>query len=141
MQPWRKPNPICRHPEIYEDPRFKEQKDRYQNKDELDAAMQPVFSALTTAEAAAVMAKYSLPFGEINKVDDVAKNEQLIARDMFIDVEDSKAGTFRTVGFPLKMQSMPYQPAFRSPALGEDTHDVMAQLLNMTEEEIAKAFE
>lgn len=129
------------HPEIYEDPRFKEQQERYQNKDELEEAMQPVFSALTTAEAASVMAKNGLPFGEINKVSDVAKNEQLIARNMFIDVEDSKAGSFRTVGFPLKMQSMPYQPTFRSPALGEDTHDVLSQLLGMSDEEITKAFE
>lgn len=129
------------HPEIYEDPRFKEQQERYQNKDELEEAMQPVFSELTTAEVAKVMAQNGLPFGEINKVSDVAKNEQLIARDMFIDVEDSKAGSFRTVGFPLKMQSMPYQPAYRSPALGEDTHDVLSQLLDMSDEEITKAFE
>ena len=44
------------HPEIYEDPRFKEQQERYQNKDELEEAMQPVFSELTTAEVAKVMA-------------------------------------------------------------------------------------
>ena len=129
------------HTEIYEDPRFKNQQERYQNKDELEKVMQPVFAELTTAEVAAVMAKNGLPFGEINQVSDVAKNEQLIARDMFIDVEDSKAGSYRTVGFPLKMQSMPYQPVFRSPVLGEDTHDVLSQLLDMSDEEITKAFE
>lgn len=129
------------HPEVYEDPRFKEQKERFQNKDELQDAMQPIFDQMTTAEAAKLMAAHGLPFGEINKVNDVAKNEQLQARDMFIDVEDSTAGTFRTVGFPLKMQSMPYQPSFRSPGLGEDTHDVLSELLGMSDEEIAKAFE
>lgn len=129
------------HSEVYEDPRFKEQKERFANKDELEEAMQPIFAQLTTAEAARLMAEHSLPFGEINKVDDVVKNEQLNARDMFIDVEDSAAGSFRTVGFPLKMDSMPYQPAFRAPGLGEDTHSVLQQLLGMSDEEITQAFD
>lgn len=129
------------HPEVYEDIRFKESRERYQNKDELEEAMQPIFAGLTTAEAAQIMAAYGLPFGEINRVDAVAQNEQLQARDMFIEVEDSTAGVFRTVGFPLKMQSTPYQPCFHSPGLGEDTHAVLKNLLGMSDDEIARAFE
>lgn len=87
------------------------------------------------------MAQKGLPFGEINKVSDVAKNEQLIARNMFIDVKDSKAGVFHTGGFPLKMRSIPYQSVFRSPSLGEDTQEVLMQLLGMSKEEIACVFE
>lgn len=127
------------HPEVYENPMFHEQKDRYQHKDELEAAMQPIFSQLTTRQAAELMAAHSLPFGEINNVKDVAENEQLKARNMFISVEDEKAGAFETVGFPLKMPSVPYQASFRSPGLGEDTRAVLRDLLNMSDEEIDHA--
>lgn len=130
------------HPEVYEDPMFKEQKERYSHKDELEQAMQPIFSALTTKEAVALMAKAALPFGEINKVSDVADNEQLKARNMYIDVEDdTEQSVFHTIGFPLKMASVPYQASFRSPGLGEDTEDVLKDLLGMTDEEIKRAFE
>ncbi len=133
---------VLGHPEVYENPLFHEQKDRYAHKDELEKAMQPIFAALTTREAAALMEKESLPFGEINRVNDVADNEQLRARNMYIDVEDRTENQhFRTVGFPLKMDSVPYQASFRSPGLGEDTESILRELLGMTDEEIRCAFE
>lgn len=133
---------VLGHPEVYEDPMFHEQKDRYAHKDELERVMQPIFSELTTKEAATLMARECLPFGEINKVSDVADNEQLRARNMYIDVADeTEHSVFHTIGFPLKMSSVPYQSSFRSPGLGEDTENVLKDMLGMTDEEIRSAFE
>lgn len=128
------------HMEIYENPMFTDTEERYANKDALEKELQPIFAAMTTREVADMMSARALAFGEINGVDAVADNEQLRARDMYIDVEDSKEGLFHTVGFPIKMDCVPLDKKFHAPCLGENTHDVVCGMLGMSEDEYNEIF-
>ncbi len=128
------------HMEIYNDPRFTDTHERYANKDLLEQELNPLFAAQTTKEIADMMAGRGLAFGEINHVDDVADNEQLSARNMYIDVVDDKEGLFHTVGFPVKMDCVTVEKEQKAPWLGENTYEVFSSILGMEDEAIREAF-
>lgn len=128
------------HLEVYEDPMFHDTEERYANKNALSDVLSPIIAEWSTQEMAEMMEKRGLSFGEINTVDAVAKNVQLQARDMIVEVEEARAGRFTTAGFPVKMECVPTQKLYRAPALGEDTGSVLRDLLGMGQAQIDELY-
>ena len=53
---------------------------------------------------------------------------QTLARDMVVEVEHSKIGPVKTVGFPVKFSETPTSIDRGAPLLGEHTQEVLADL-------------
>ncbi|MDP2401332.1 MAG: CoA transferase, partial [Actinomycetota bacterium] len=63
--------------------------------------------------------------------------EQIIARNMLVEVEDAIAGTIHIAGNPIKMDSVPESPTREKiPEIGEHNRLILTELLGMSEHEI-----
>lgn len=59
---------------------------------------------------------------------ELESDPHLTARQMIVTQQHPVAGSFRSIGVPLKFSATPAQPAWPAPALGEDTGDVLSSI-------------
>lgn len=59
---------------------------------------------------------------------DLEHDPHLQAREMILTQQHPRAGTYKTIGVPLKFSSTPAQPAWLAPIMGEDTEAILTQL-------------
>lgn len=130
-------------PDLSEDPSLQSNAERWNRRDELDAAieawslMRSVPEALETLDAAGV------PAGAIHTASDIVSTPQFIARDM-IQYREVSTGeeTLEHVGFPgivpvIGDKSLPIRNL--GPDLGADTEEVLGERLGMSTEDIRTA--
>ena len=75
-----------------------------------------------------LLAKFDIPFSPLPTYQEVTEDPQMIANDIFVDVDDPQYGNFKMVNSPLDYGD--YQKAEPSPApqLGEHSREVLADL-------------
>jgi len=61
----------------------------------------------------------------VNDLPDLATDPQLTARQMIVTQQHPVAGSFQSIGVPLKFSATPAHPAWPAPLLGEDTDAVL----------------
>lgn len=125
--------------ELKNNPKFKTNKLRCENYAELGPIMDTLFAARKTTEWEDILNKNSIPNARIAKMEDVAKNIQLIERNMFIEVDDPVIGKVKVAGNPIKMETL-VDKAVRgkAPELGEHNQGVLEEFLGYDYNEIAK---
>lgn len=106
------------------DPRFRTFADRLTNRAALVPLLEAEFSRRTTEEWLAVLRGH-VPVAPVYTVDEALRDEQVIAREMVIDVEHPRFGRIRETGSPIKIDGVHpvYQPAA---PLGANTDEVLA---------------
>ncbi|MDX6750302.1 CoA transferase [Geminicoccaceae bacterium 1502E] len=126
-------------PALAEDPRFASNPLRVQNRDELYALMAGIVRTRTTREWVDGLAELGVPCGPVNTLDKVFEDPQVQARGMRIEMAHPQAGsgTVPLIANPIKMSGTP--PAYRMapPVLGQHTEELLHELLDLPDEEIA----
>jgi crotonobetainyl-CoA:carnitine CoA-transferase CaiB-like acyl-CoA transferase len=115
-------------PDLADDPRFVENADRMQHVDELASILGECFKTRSTAEWLALLEEGGVPAGPVASIGEMLEFPQTLARDMVVEVEHSKLGPVRTVGFPVKFSETPVSVERGAPLLGEHTSEVLAEL-------------
>ena len=69
-----------------------------------------------------------VPAGPVASIGEMLDFPQTLARDMVVEVEHSKLGPVRTIGFPVKFSGTPVSVERGAPLLGEHTREVLAEL-------------
>jgi CoA:oxalate CoA-transferase len=124
--------------ELIDDERFKSSWSRTQNYGALEPILTKAMKSRTTKEWLAALEQAGIPCGPVNTLDQVAKDPQIVARDMIIDVEHPQAGHFKVVNNPFKYSRTPCTVERASPDLGENTEEVLRELLGMSDGDIEK---
>jgi CoA:oxalate CoA-transferase len=121
------------------DKRFETNGLRTKNLNELEPVLSEIFLQKNTEEWFDIFEKVQIPYSPINSIDKVMKNKQVLSRNMFVDVEDKKAGKIKIAGNPIKMSSIE-EKDFRDPApgIGEHNAKIYSELLGLSIEEIEK---
>ena len=90
----------------------------------------------TKYEAFETMAPYGIWCGPVLSPEELLTNEQLIAREMIVDVDDEGRGTYKMIGCPIKMEKSPVnvRPA---PQYGQNTDEILTDILNIGPDELA----
>jgi len=112
---------------LQSDPRFLKNKDRVENRDQLNEILKPVLAQKTTVEWCSVLTKANVPNGRIRTICDVFTDPILLESKVILEVEHTKAGILKIPANPVKMSetSVEYRP---SPELGANTQEVLAGL-------------
>jgi formyl-CoA transferase len=127
-------------PDLAMDPELQTNAGRWLRRDELDAAIGQWSSQLSRDEALKILDEAGVPSGPIYTAADICDDAQYEARNMIQHFDVDTGDTEPTnVGFTgivpvIGGQSLPIRSV--GPDLGEHTHEVLAELLHLTDDQI-----
>ncbi|OGL12642.1 MAG: CoA-transferase [Candidatus Rokubacteria bacterium RIFCSPLOWO2_02_FULL_72_37] len=122
-------------PELAHDARFATFADRLAHKDALIPLLKARFTERTSAEWLGRL-RGRVPCAPVNTVAEALTDEQVLARDMIVEVEHPELGRLREVASPVKTAGAVTRPA-PAPRLGEHTDAILGDLLGYTPGRIA----
>jgi crotonobetainyl-CoA:carnitine CoA-transferase CaiB-like acyl-CoA transferase len=125
---WRRCCAGLGDPDLADDPRFASLPLRYQNTEALVAAVAALTATKTTSECLEGLEAFGVSCARLNTLDEVADDEQLEQLGTFLDVPRGDGGTARVIATPLHYSATPLDVRSGVPTLGQDTHDVLAEL-------------
>lgn len=133
---WRRMGELMELPDVLADPRFQSFQGRFEHRTEFLARVQERMLAKTTDEWIAAF-RGQVPCAPVFTVEEALRDEQVVAREMVVNVEHPVFGVLRQVGCPIKVDDVPprYAPAAR---LGADTDQLLIELLGLPESEVAE---
>ncbi|MBI4609058.1 MAG: CoA transferase [Candidatus Rokubacteria bacterium] len=118
------------------DPRFASFADRLAHKAELIAILTARFREDTT-EAWLRLLRGKVPCAPVNSLRDALSDEQVLARDLILEVKHPVFGTLREVACPIKTEGVIANPA-PGPGLGQHTDQILKETLGYSDERIAR---
>ena len=134
---WKIFCPVIGCPELADDPRYRSNGDRMQNRDSLISTLQQVFLTRSYEEWEAILVENGIPVGAINNLAEVAEHPQVKARGSLVEIEHPRAGKLRMPGLPVRLSSTPGAVRTPAPMLGQHTDEVLHDLLGLSAQEIA----
>jgi len=126
-------------PELIDDSRFNDIKGRGKNHRELVAILDKVFITKTRAEwMKALKEGGDFIYTIVNSINDLPKDQQVLANNYIVDYEHAAFGKTQLVGVPVILTKTPGNPRGRAPELGEQTETLLTELLGYSWEDVAK---
>ena len=120
-----------------DDPRFATPEARWENREACDAEIEKWTSQRTKQEVMEILGAAGVPCGACQDTAEVLEDPHLNARDMIVDVDYPKYGTYKTVGCPIKLSASPAEIT-RPPELGEHSEEVLRELCDVTAADFEK---
>lgn len=124
--------------QLVEDPKFKTNRERYQNRAELWPILDAAFRKRAAAEWVPLLEMESIPVGVVNTLDHVMTDPQIAHRHMIMDIGAADGRRARVMGNPIVFAQAQAVSASFPPSLGENTVEVLRDLLGLTDSEIAE---
>ncbi len=125
---WERLLTLIDAPELGEDPRFRTNLDRMENRGALEQALNAILVGRSSAEWLDLMEAGGLPAGPVLDVRQMHADPQTRAREMVVAVDHPVAGEVETLGLPVKFSETPGAVRRPAPQLGEHTEEVLAEL-------------
>ena len=122
-------------PELAGDPRFIDNPARVAHVHELDAIISDWVATRTTEELLRGLEKAEVPAGPVYSVADIATDPQFRARNMLLQVFDSRVGTLLMPGVVPALTETPGGVRWAGPAIGQHNDEVYGRLLGIDEAE------
>ena len=124
-------------PELVDDDRFRHPADRVHNMAELDQVVESWTTLHPTEKVVEVFQAAGVPSAPVFTLPQVVASPQVEARNMLVEVDDPIAGSQRLTGNPIKMSGVDRDaPRNPPPLLGGNTVEVLADLLELSQEQI-----
>ncbi|MET7999576.1 CaiB/BaiF CoA transferase family protein [Nonomuraea glycinis] len=124
-------------PEIRDDPRFADFDGRLRHEEELLPLLDAAFASRSTAAWLARLGAAGVPCGPINTVAEALTDPQAVARGLVVETEHPRFGVVRQVGSPVRVGPGRTEHR-RGPQLGEDSDDVLRELLEYDDEAVLR---
>jgi crotonobetainyl-CoA:carnitine CoA-transferase CaiB-like acyl-CoA transferase len=125
-------------PELVHDPRFNNLVARVRNADEGVAIVSAWISQRTTDEVEKLLTDVRIPCGKVKDFDELFADSQLRHRGMFQTAVHPTLGTIESCGFPIKMSDSDLSVVSGCPQLGQDTVNVLKELLGYDDAKVSK---
>ena len=122
---------------VGDDPRFTDNAARLENRQACVEAIAPAMRQKTTGEWIATLEPLGVPFGPINRLDQVYADPQVQHRGLKIEVPHPLSGSVPLVANPIKYSRTPVTYDSAPPLLGQHTDEVLSELLGKSAADIA----
>ncbi len=123
-------------PGLSTDSKFATVADRRKNQNEMWALITKFASNHTKREFMAILNPLDVPCGPIMSTEDLANDEHIRGRDMYVELDHPTRGKWWNVGMPIKLSASPAKIE-RSPLLGEHTDEVLKTVLGYDDSKVA----
>lgn len=115
-------------PELADDPRFKEQKDRQAHRDELIALIEERLATRTVAEWVEILNEAGVPAGPILNIKQTFEDAQVRTLPMVQRVQHPTLGEVKVLGFGVNLSRTPPRITTAAPERGQHTREILAEL-------------
>jgi crotonobetainyl-CoA:carnitine CoA-transferase CaiB-like acyl-CoA transferase len=104
--------------------------------DEIDGWIAAWTSVRTPREAMLTLQAAGIPAGAVLTNAELLSDPHLAAREFFVTVDHPDTGPHPYIGFPFKLSATPASVRHPGPSLGEHNHEILHQVLGVSEAEI-----
>jgi benzylsuccinate CoA-transferase BbsF subunit len=131
---------LCRvvDPSLASDPRFADAVARKRNEDALDAVLGQWCAARTAEEATLALQAAGVAAFPAMNARDLHDDPHLGGRDYFVELPHPEVGVRRHMGIPYKLHGTPLAVRRAAPCLGQDTDEVLREILGYDDQRIAE---
>jgi len=127
--------PDLNMPNLATDAKYAKIADRRKNQAEMWELIGEFALKHTKRELMAILNPLDVPCGPIMSTEDLANDEHVRGRDMWVELDHPQRGKWWNVGMPIKLSDSPALIK-RSPTLGEHTDEVLKQVLGYDEAKV-----
>ncbi len=114
--------------ELVNDPRFIDINVRRQNQGDMWDLLTEFASNYTKRELMEVLNEIDVPSGPIMSTKDLANDDHVKLREMYLELDHPQRGKWYNLGCPIKLSDSPVEVK-RSPLLGEHTDEILGEVL------------
>lgn len=134
---WRRFWVAVGRPEVGEDPRYTSNADRRAHREEIVTEIAASLRGKSRSEWLELFGRHRIPAGPINRLDEVAMDEDLL-RKRFLYQAETARGAVPQVGLGIMIdgKSAPHRKS--PPAMGEDTEAILGGMLRLPPEYIER---
>ena len=130
---------VCRalgREEWIEEPRYRTRPDRAMHVEEIDAGIEAWCQERTVQEVVEACSREGVPAAPVNDLPQAARDPQVAARELLVEVPDPVAGSIHVAGKMIKLSrtEMVVGPA---PSVGQHSEEVLKGLLGYGDEQVA----
>jgi len=123
-------------PDLATDPHFATIGERRKNQQLMWTLINKYAEQHTKRELMGILNSLDVPCGPIMSTEDLANDEHVRGRDMWVELDHPERGTWYNVGMPIKLSDSP-AVIKRSPLLGEHTDEILKQVLGYDDTKIS----
>ena len=120
---------LADQPHLAQDPRFVANRGRVKHRAQLIEALALLMKSKNTDDWLNLLEPEGIPCGRINSIDETLNDPQVIHRQMRTQALHSSLGEVNLLGTPLKLSETPGEVRRAPPVLGEDTDQVLREVL------------
>ncbi len=129
---------VAGRPELASDPRYARNQDRVRNRAQLVPLLEEVLRTRRKADWLGALEQAKVPCGAINNLAEVFADPQVRARGMVHEWQHPLAGRLELVASPIKLSATPVRTDAPPPLLGQDTEQVLREVLGYDDARIAQ---
>lgn len=133
---WKRFLKVIGRLDLLDDPRMKDDNSRYLNREHIDPHVNAWTTVTTSQEALTALRDGRVPCGEIKQPDMLARNPQVQAREMIVNLEVPGMGMFPFPGIPMKFTETPGAVRLRAPEAGEHNQEIYGDMFHYSSDEI-----
>tara|TARA_B100001123_G_scaffold112595_1_gene131233 strand:- start:1738 stop:2955 length:1218 start_codon:yes stop_codon:yes gene_type:complete len=122
---------------LAQDPRFVANRDRVKHRAQLIEVLVPLMRGKNTGDWLNLLEPGGIPCGRINSIDETLNDPQVLHRQMRTHAPHSSLGEIDLLGSPLKLSDTPGEVRRAPPVLGEDTDQVLRDVLGYEDSAIS----
>jgi crotonobetainyl-CoA:carnitine CoA-transferase CaiB-like acyl-CoA transferase len=121
---------------LADNPLYASNPSRVENRKQLIPLLEQMTRKKSKGEWIALLEQANVPCGPINNFKEVFENEQVIHRNVQIDVPHPTAGTMKLVASPMRLSKTPTEVRMAPPTLGQHTAEVLHERLKLDDKAI-----
>ena len=115
--------------DLKDDPRYASNNLRNENQESLEAEIETILAARSTADWLALLDPAGIPASGINDIGTVMAHPQVEPRNMVVEVDDPTAGRLKVAGNPIKLSGYEDPPArATAPDVDQDRERILGEL-------------
>jgi len=113
----------------FENPKYDTQPGRWEDRDMIDSKLNEKFSGQETNYWLKKLQQQKIPSARVNRFSEALSDEQVLHRNMVIDLKHPDGKSTRGPGNPVKLSRNNEESFSPAPKLGQDTDTVLGELL------------
>jgi len=122
---------------LLQDPRFDSRENRVENRNQLDALVEDMFSRWDTASLIKTLSEADIPVEEIVSLDKAFANPRAL-EERLLETLDWKGRSFKILKSPVRMSEAKDRTYHAPPDAGDQTEEIVSRILGYPEDKISR---